>query len=133
MNMRTQTAAGFTLIEVLLALFLIGLGVLAVAPMFVYATRGNATGADFGSVGAIAVERMELLREEAWHSLNTGGSLTANSTGFFDTSESGYLVRWQIADNASPSLTRVITVRAIALRQLSGPRREVTLTTLRGQ
>ena len=57
-------ARGFSLVEVLVALFLIGLGVLAAAPMFIYAMQGNATGADFGSVGAIAVERWRAGRFE---------------------------------------------------------------------
>jgi len=59
--MRTREA-GFTLVEVLVALFLLALGLLAVAPMFVYATRVAAASADLGTVDARAVHRLEVLR-----------------------------------------------------------------------
>ena len=127
-----RDARGFSLLEVLIALFLLAIGVLAAAPMFVYASKGNATGADFGSVGALAVERMELLRGTEYASLTPGGSLTANVNGYFDASNPGFAVRWTIANVGSPSATRSITVRARALRELEGPQRQVTLSTLRG-
>jgi prepilin-type N-terminal cleavage/methylation domain-containing protein len=128
-----RSSAGFTLIEVLVALVLIGIGVLAAAPMFVYAMQGNAVAADFGSVGAIAVERMELLRSQDYTTLAPGGSLTSSVSGYSDTSNPDYVVRWQIADNAVPSGTRSVTVRAIAVRRVVGARKEITLTTLRGR
>lgn len=125
--------SGFTLLEVLVALVLIGVGVLAAAPMFVYAMQGNAVAADFGSVGAIAVERMELLRSQEFATLVPGGNLNASVNGYSDASNPDYVVRWQIADNAVPAGTRSITVRAIAVRRVVGARKEITLTTLRGR
>jgi type IV pilus assembly protein PilV len=124
---------GFSLVEVLVALFLIALGVLAAAPMFVYAMQGNATGADFGSVGAIAVERMEQLRSSSFVSLVAGGSLTVSQTGYADTSDPDYIVRWRITDDATPANVKTITVRVIAVRRVVGERKEITLTTLRGR
>ena len=129
--MRQTGSRGFTLLEVLIAVFLIGIGVLAAAPMFVYAMQGNATGADFGSVGAVAVEQMELLRADSYSNLAAGGSLTANTTGYFDNADPDVLVRWQITDNASPVGTKTITVRAIANRQVVGLQKDVELTTVR--
>lgn len=126
-------AHGFSLVEVLVALFLIALGVLAAAPMFVYAMQGNATGADFGSVGANAVERMELLRGQDYASLAPGGSLNVSQVGYSDLGDPDVVVRWTIAENANPAGTRTIVVRAIATRQVVGQRKEVTLTTLRGR
>lgn len=127
---------GFTLVEVLLALFLLAIGVLAAAPMFIYAMRGNAAGADFGSSGALAVERMEVLRSTKYLDLTAGGSLTSDATvggvDYFDNSDPDFSVRWQIVDNASPANTKTITVRAEARRQVVGQQKGVTLTTLRG-
>jgi len=128
-----RTARGFSLLEVLVALFLIALGVLAAAPMFVYAMQGNAAGADFGSVGAIAVERMELLRSLDFGALPAGGSLTTSTSGYSDSSDPEFIVRWRITDNATPPTVKVVTVRAIAVRQVVGQRKEITLTTLRGR
>ncbi len=128
---------GFTLVEVLLALFLIALGMLAVAPMFVYATQGNAVGGDYGSMGAIAVERLELLRGTDYYdsSLAAGGSLSSNVTGYFDDSDPDFLVRWRIADDVTRADTKLIVVRAIALGVLgrSGQRKEMTVAAVRGR
>ena len=41
-----ENTSGFTLVEVVVALFLIGLGVLAAAPMFMFAMQGNAVGGE---------------------------------------------------------------------------------------
>jgi prepilin-type N-terminal cleavage/methylation domain-containing protein len=128
-----RASGGFTLVEVLIALFLIGLGVLAAAPMFIYAMQGNAVGADFGSVGAVAVERMELLRAEEYQLLLPGGSLTSNVTDYFDASNPDVLARWTITENVTPPNSKTITVRVIATRQVVGERKDVTLTTIRGK
>lgn len=128
-----NSSAGFTLIEVVVALFLISIGVLAAAPMFMYAMQGNATGADLGSVGAVAVEHMELLRSQDYVALPAGGSLTSGVTGYTDTSNPEVTVRWVITDNVSPLGTKTIEVRAISTRQVVGNAKEVTLTTMRGR
>jgi len=126
---------GFTLVEVLVALFLIGIGVLAAAPMFMYAMQGTAVGGDFGSTGAAAVDRMELLRSEDWVDLEPGGDIDANVNDYFDASDPDVLVRWEIAVAPAPAPpgTKTITVRAIAARQVVGERKDVVLTTLRGR
>jgi prepilin-type N-terminal cleavage/methylation domain-containing protein len=128
-------ADGFTLIEVMLALFLIGLGLLAAAPLFIYAAQGTAVGADFGSAGAIAVERLELLRGVDFDdlALAQGGSLTADVTGYFDASHSDFDVRWLIVDNVSPPNTKTITVTVTAKRQVVGLAKGATVTTLRAK
>jgi prepilin-type N-terminal cleavage/methylation domain-containing protein len=128
-----DSSAGFSLVEVLIALFLIGIGVLAAAPMFIYAMQGNAVGGDFGTVGAVGVERMEVLRASDYASLVAGGSLTANVTNYFDDTDPEVTVRWSITDNVTPVGTKTITVRVIANRQVVGQRKEITLTTIRGK
>jgi prepilin-type N-terminal cleavage/methylation domain-containing protein len=131
----TTCEDGFTLAEVLVALFLIGIGVLAAAPMFMYAMQGTAVGGDFGSAGAAAVERMELLRAEDYPDLVPGGNIDSNVGGYFDASDPDYLVRWEIeiAPAPAPPGTKTITVRALAARQVVGERKDVVLTTLRGR
>ena len=134
----TANARGMTLLETLIALFMIGIGVLAAAPMFIYAMQGNETGSQFGQTGAMAVDRMELLRSLPYDDsgLLLGGSLTANATvsgaNYFDNSDPDYLVRWQVANHPSVPLTKTVTVRAIALNPSVGAQKHVTLTTVRG-
>ncbi len=125
--------SGLTLLELLISLVLLGFGVLAVAPLFVSALTGTATSADLGWVGAYATERMELLRTQDYGTLTVGGSLVADSSGYVDNPEPGILVRWEVVDNsAAVSGTKVVTVRAMSLRQTRGVARGVTLSTIRG-
>jgi len=124
---------GFSLVEVLLALALLFVGVVAAAPMFIFAMKETAAGADMGSVGAAAVDWMEELRASDFYTLAAGGSLSSNVSGFSDTSNPRFTVRWQIVDNASPATMKTISVRAFAARQAMGNAKEVTLTSLRGR
>ena len=123
---------GFTLVEVLVALFLIGLGVLAAAPMFLYAMQGNAVGGEKGEAGALAVEQMEILRAADYATLIAGGSLTVDTTGYVDSSDPDHTVRWLIATNTAPPGSLVVTVRVIPAGSIPGSSREVTLTSIRG-
>ena len=124
---------GFTLVEVVLALFILAVGVIATAPLFVYAARENAVGGDLGAVGDLAVGQMELLRGTDYVILTNGGDLNSNVDGYHDVSRPGFVVRWVVADNPNPpTSTKTITVRAIADRQVIGRKKEVTLIAVRG-
>src|SRR5437667_434516 len=112
--------AGFTLAEVLVAVAIMGVVLLAAASLFAYAIRETATGSDLGSVGAVAVDRMELLRANDFYALAAGGSLGSSVAGFSDASDPRFTVRWQIVDNAAPSTMKTISVRAIAVRRSTG-------------
>jgi prepilin-type N-terminal cleavage/methylation domain-containing protein len=133
----TAGERGFTLLEILVAVTLLAVVVLAVAPMFLVAAERTAAGADMGTVGALAMENMELLRAQPLGDLDAGGSLvsdtTVSGTPYFDGSEPGYSVRWQIVDNATGVGGKRLTVRALATRQISGTPKEVTLSSLRAR
>ena len=126
-----ESNSGFTLVEVVVALFLIGLGVLAAAPMFMFAMQGNAVGGEKGAAGALAVERMEILRATDYATLTAGGSLTVDTAGFVDTSDPNYTIRWLITANTNPLGTFTVTVRVIPAGTIPGSSRVVTLTTMR--
>lgn len=128
--MRT-TNSGFTLVEVVIALFLIGLGVLAAAPMFMFAMQTTAVGGEKGIAGAAAVERMELLRRQDYTTLTAGGSLTVNISGYSDTSDPDYAVRWLISNRGNPTNTKTVAVRVVPAGTIVGSSRAVTLTTVR--
>ncbi len=124
---------GFSLIEVMIATTIMAVGILVTTPLFVYAARENAVGGDLGSVGALAVERMEELRGAGFAGMANGGSLDSNVDGYFDGSNEGFVVRWTIADNPNPpTSTKIVTVRAMALRQMIGRAKQMTITGVRG-
>ena len=127
-----ESSSGFTLVEVIVALFLIGLGVLAAAPMFMYAMQGNAVGGEKGAAGALAVERMEILRAANYATLAAGGSLTVDTGGYVDNSDPNNTVRWLIINNTAPTGSLIVSVRVIPAGLIPGSSREVTLTSIRG-
>jgi hypothetical protein len=109
------------------------LAALAAAPLFAYAMHGNASSRDLGWVGVAAERRMERIREQPLDGLIPGGSVTADVTGYFDTSHPDVVVRWKITDNsATIPQTKVVTVRASRTRAGYGPAGQVTIITLRG-
>jgi prepilin-type N-terminal cleavage/methylation domain-containing protein len=124
---------GFSLVEVLLALLLLALGMLAVVPMFVYGARRVAASADIGKAGAAAVKRMERLRATEFGALAAGGSLNSNVVSYSDATDSAVIVRWSISDDVTPATVKTISVVAIARRQVSGPAKRVQLVTMRAR
>ena len=124
---------GFTLIEVVLALFLIAVCLVSTAPLFVVAKQQNAAGGEDTALGAIATRHLERLHSIDYHFLEPGGDLEAEIDGYLDDSEPGYLVRWVIADDpGAVGLLKVITVRVVAYGQYVGKPRELTISTLKG-
>jgi len=129
-----RTESGFTLIEVLLALFLIAIGLLAAAPMFVYGAKVRAASGDIGILGSGAVMKLEALRRAKFGSLAAGGNLGSNVSGYFDASDPAFTLRWTISDDVSPARKKTITMVAIATRVTSmGPRKMLTLSTVRAR
>jgi type II secretory pathway pseudopilin PulG len=124
---------GSSLVEILIALLLLSIGVVAAAPMFVTAMRENAAGADIGSAGAMAVARLETLRSGDFDDLIAGGSVTTDVAGYFDASDPDFIVRWEILDSGGPAGIKSIAVRATARRITSGLPKSVELTTIRAR
>ncbi len=124
---------GTSMLEVLVALVLIAMGALSVAPMFVSSANANASGADISSLTAVATAQMESLRATAFHNLIPGGSLTSDLADYSDTTDPDAVLRWEIIDGGGPTDTKTIRLIAFAMRQLSGPRKSVELSTQRSR
>ena len=125
---------GFTLLEVLVSGFLVGLIALAVAPMMLMAIQTSAASQELTELTAAGSQEMEILRGLPFDSarLLAGGSVVASSAGY---SLDPYLgnpdryVRWRIIDeNATRKhIQLVVGERA----SLWGPPREIVLDTFR--
>lgn len=133
---RCERAAsdGFTLVETLVATFLVGLLSLAIAPLMLMAVQTSAVAQEATELTAIGSQQLEILRGLAFSDaqLAAGGSTTASSAGY---SIDPYLgdadryVRWQIVDEnvARKRITLVVGVR----ESVWGPPREIQLATFR--
>ena len=128
-----RSEVGTSLLEVLVALLLISMGALSVAPMFVSSAEANAAGADISSLTSRATARMEALRASTFQGMAPGGSLTSNVTNYSDTTDPDVVLRWEIIDGGGPTDTKTIRLIAILVSQLSGRPKSGELTTLRSR
>ena len=122
---------GASLVEVLVALFLTAICLLAVAPMFVSSMEQDAAGADMTRASAQATGRMEVLRALPFHALNAGGSLTTSVAGYSDETDADTTVRWRIKNGAGPTDPTTILVIGIATRDSLGQVKSAQMVTLR--
>jgi type IV pilus modification protein PilV len=125
-GLSADSVAGFTLIEVLIAIVILTVGLLAVGTMQISAIRGNFMGGNTSIALSLASEKMEdLLNRDYNHAdLNDGVSAnnsTLSSTTSVDHEESiseegmvgaGAFYRriWNIADQASPTTKSVMVI-----------------------
>ena len=128
--MTDNAQRGSSLVEALVALFLLLVSLVGVAPLFVFAMHSGVADADMGAVGATAVKRMEQISAAPYGLLSIGGSLTANKPGYYDNSDPDVLTRWRISATGSLNLKRIEVV-AIAKRPTTAPKKIVTLVTVR--
>jgi len=99
---RMDDAGGFTLIEVLMAMAVLTIGLLAIGSMQISSINGNSTGKMTSQAASFASDQMERLL-----ALNfTDAQL---NTGNYQRQEGSYSIDWTIANAASPN-TILITV-----------------------
>ena len=125
--------AGYLLVEVLIGLFLLTIIILAMAQLVVLSVSANRAAVEYTEATYLASEKMEELVEIRYTTLDAGGSLDGNTTGFFDNPDvdgdeiADYERRWEITDLGD---RKQIRVRLISVHQTYGPPKQVTLVTL---
>ena len=130
----TDSRAGFSLIEVLVALFLGTLVFLVIAQMIGVGVEAGRASSDMTRVAALAGERMEELTRSEFVDLVPGGSLVADVVGFSETLDldadgmDDYTRRWEVVDLGTEMRLRV---RVFALLDVVGPAKETTFVALK--
>ena len=111
MKMKGQNSQrGMSLIEVLVAMMVTVVGVVAVATLILYGIGLQVQSRDATMANALAKSKIEELSLSI-SLLEVGGDLDNNVTGYNDM-PTGYTVRWAVA--AGPANTLDVTVRVIA-------------------
>ena len=126
-------SAGFSFIEVLVAISVLSVGVVSLAQLFTVATASNISSRHTTLASVLASQKLEQLRARPWADLtpSPGTALQEDTPGFVD--EVGtYTRRWSIDPlPAAPDDAVVIQVRVI--RAFAGPAEHVRMVTVRSR
>ena len=131
---RKRESSGFTLIEIMIALSLLGIGLLSLAAMQLTAMQYGSRGRHLTKAAAVAEEQMEILMRQTWDDLDPT-AWTAPETvnevvqGPTDHTEQAYSVSWRIAD-VDAGRTRSIDVR-VQWNERNRPNRQYAISSMR--
>jgi type IV pilus assembly protein PilV len=121
---RARPGAGFTLVEVIVAIVLLGVGLMGLAALSTTVTRANVQSSSLTTATALAQERAERLRTEDYDALASG-----NDSRVVDNVT--YTRSWVVtADDPEPGLKTVAIAVSWTTR---GTTHTTRLTTIRGR
>ena len=118
---------GFTLLEVLVALIVFTVGILAVFSLQVTSIRGNHTAYQFFEGTNQGADTLETMAGQPY----THGDFTAGSHGpIFNGPNNSFRTEWTVTDNSDNTKTIVMTVQ---WSQPGGTTRTVTYQFIKGR
>jgi len=130
MNLRpskANMANGFTLIEILIAICVLSIGLLAVGSMQVSAIRGNSYARHVTDASTMAQDRLEKLLSLSY----TDADLTADSHVDPDPPDS-YAITWDITDGGTTNPNVVANTKLIEVKvEGGGLRKEIVFSCLK--
>lgn len=107
---------GFTIIEVLVAMVILTVALVALAEMMAITLRMQMMGRnETAAVRLIQakIDQIVNVNFTTTTSANVGGSLTSDVTSYFDTPAAGFKRRWQISAITGETKVRKLTVKII--------------------
>jgi prepilin-type N-terminal cleavage/methylation domain-containing protein len=84
---------GFSLIEVMIALFILAIALLALAGLMVSTIKNNSFGSHMTEATTFAQDKLEQLRAAPWASIAAGADTKTGATGII------YARNWTVANN----------------------------------
>ena len=135
---RRQTAqAGFTLVEVLVAIVVLVFGLVAVTNLMIVAGSSNAVANATNATTTAARQQLDVMKATPYTALTVGGSLTADTAGYFSNPDlvvpgvGTIHTRWVVTAIAGDNQLRYIQVQSEATGVLIRSRSRVVFTTFR--
>lgn len=92
LSMRSR---GFSLVEVLVALCILSIALLALAGLMVTTTRNNSFGSNMTEAATFAQDKVEELKVSSWGNVVSGADARTGATGI------QYTRTWTVTDNAN--------------------------------
>jgi len=96
-----KKSAGFTLIEILIALVIFSVSILAFAGLTVTATRTGSYGGRMTEAVTFAQDKLEELKANSWGNIVSGGDQKTGSTGI------SYTRNWKVLEKETRNLKTV--------------------------
>lgn len=134
---RRPRRAGFTLLEVMIAMTVLAVGLLALAALQLHAMRGGAQGRHSTRAAAVARDQMEAFQRMAWVGMGptagwlAGPNVTTTVQGPGGPRvEETYGLDWRITD-VVPGFTRAVDVRVTWTEDDSGNAKRLLLSSIR--
>jgi prepilin-type N-terminal cleavage/methylation domain-containing protein len=123
---------GFTLIEVLIAMVILTIALVAMAELMAITLRIQMLGRNETASVRLVQSKIDQLVAVNFTNATVaiGGSLSSDVTNYNDTPTAGYKRRWQIAAIAGETRVRTLTVTVIPDVKDNRTTRSVQLTTI---
>lgn len=130
-NPFTGDDRGFTLVEVLIAMVIMLVGLVAVAQLMAVSVHNHTLGRRNSEASVLATAKLEELSKLNFNTnpaVQIGGNLGANAANFNDTS-GVYTRRWLVEAGPTPN-TRRVTVRVISPANRAPWTRDIDVVTI---
>lgn len=124
--------SGMTLVEVLLAMMILGGGLLTMASVQLQSIKGGQRGRHLSTAANLATSQLEQLQRTRWTAIpDTGWTTPTSATGVVQRADAdqAYALSWRVTTQI-PDQTKAIDVRA-TWTDATGRNRAVTVSSIR--
>ena len=139
-----ETERGFTLVEVMIAIVVLTIGILALFTLQITSTSGNATANRYSTASVLASKKIEEILGLPYtdaslqdtgvfglNGLNSNTAATADGTTTFQYPDGAYTLYWNVADDQP--LPNLMTIRVIVYKTDTDQTRSVTMNYVKSK